>query len=102
MAAPTTLKRICSHTKLERDKGLLDLKLQLTKENEESMREKASEFRAILCDEGSTWEALHGSLQAVKMIVIQKKVEQGFFGVDIGLKLLEHGESRVRLAAGGV
>lgn len=100
---------LCSHEKLNRDKGYNILQSNLSKVSGidaavlKDLEEKVLE--KLRLPNGSTqWEAKFGSLQAAKIIIEGEKGSSGFQAdvKELALELIVHEEFRVRIAAGEV
>ncbi|XP_054710418.1 uncharacterized protein LOC129220102 [Uloborus diversus] len=100
---------LLSKRKLERDQGVSKLTEHLEKANTSDIQHIQKSLIKILEDDESIWEAKHGSLLGVKVLIIKMKnmefVDESIFLQNI-LKLstafLTHDEVRIRLAAGEV
>jgi hypothetical protein len=101
---------LTSSGKLERDRGLEQMELQLKNDSQtvfhNQVLSKLSEFHQALNDTDTSWEAKLGFLQTAKVLFANlKQLEQshGTFGeelVRISLNQLTDPEVRVRQAAG--
>ncbi|XP_065058563.1 uncharacterized protein LOC135686289 [Rhopilema esculentum] len=96
---------LCSHEKLNRDKGyaLLQAKLSNGDQLDSDLLQKFEEtITKELRGDSSQWEVKFGSLEAAKLLVESKRIV-GDFQEEvkyIALELLTHEEFRVRIAAG--
>ncbi|EEB20167.1 hypothetical protein Phum_PHUM604480 [Pediculus humanus corporis] len=102
------IRLLCSHMKLERDKGVIELEKTLPNQNIIDRREFQKIIIKLLTDTENSWENKHGSLLGAKSLIpylnIDDDIDCNFiFAIkQITQKLLTHVEIRVRLAAGEV
>ena len=102
------IRLLCSHMKLERDKGVIELEKTLPNQNINDRREFQKIIIKLLTDAENSWENKHGSLLGAKSLIpylnIDDDIDCNFiFAIkQITQKLLTHVEIRVRLAAGEV
>jgi len=101
MAERDILEKLCSHQKLDRDKGVEELKALLqggTTENNQ-----IAPFVLSTLKTSSTWEAKHGSLMAAQLL-IEHDNSTSLDSEILPLlpQLLEDNEPRVRLSAGEI
>ena len=102
-------KLLCSHEKLNRDKGyaMLQSKLSSFGDNDvaalNALQEKA--LSALqMPDDATKWETKFGSLQAAKLMIESSKASASFQNEikELSLDLIGHDEFRVRIATGEV
>ncbi|XP_077991642.1 uncharacterized protein LOC144445871 [Glandiceps talaboti] len=102
MATRETLELLCSTTKLERDRGQLELQRQINDANEGNLQ--AIEMALISClqDSSARWEQKQGALMGSKLVVLNEDSSEEFALTCRlhALHLLNDSEARVRLAAG--
>lgn len=101
MSEKEIIQKLCSHQKLDRDKGLEELRAFLHREDDNSSQ-IATSFIDLL-KTSSTWEARHGCLMAVQVLIENNNATS--LGKEVLLllpQLLEDNEPRVRLSAGEV
>lgn len=102
------IELLCSHQKLERDRGVDSLEQLLPSiANADAVIQVNHRLTELLSEpESKSWETMHGGLLALKCIY-----EKGNYSGDVlqscikeinnaCLELLRHDEARVRLAAG--
>lgn len=100
---------LCSHAKLERDKGRLALTAELTTLKKQkttplhSFEEKLINFLTNNV-EHAQWEQVFGYLQACKVLLESEMYSSEYTSklLCLGLKFLEHDEFRVRILSGEV
>ena len=97
------LRLLQSSKRLEREKGLSQLKGLVESgemQTEEERRERERQVLDLVASLGSPWEAVHGGLMALAVLLpsgseeLQEKLRE-----EVPL-LLEHPESRVRISTG--
>ena len=96
-------KLLCSKAKLDRDKGVTQLEgLIEAGINEAQLRELENALQQLLGATEAPWETSHGSLMGCSTLISKTGCTDDFATncKDSGIRLLEHSESRVRLAAG--
>ncbi len=101
-AVEESLKLLCSSAKIERDRGAEQLKLYLKNSSDESVHLLEKALNDLFLNDGGTWESRHGALMGTRTLLSCQFCSDAFIeqSTDRALKLLEHDESRVRLAAG--
>ena len=105
MADPGTLEFLCSSQKIDRDRGVEQLKAFLTNANETQFQAWEVSLQTLLNDSQNPWETKHGALMGAKALLSTSAnvtVSEEFSSSirQHALKLLEDPESRVRLASG--
>lgn len=103
------LKLLCSHAKLERDKGCLAListikKITDTEEGQsqvKTLEEKLQSYLSQVAKE-ENWENVFGHIQACKILIESQRYTPDFptLILPYGLQFLEHEEFRVRISSG--
>ena len=96
------LSLLQSKKRLEREKGLHDLQLQVEEGRlgEEERQKSEDEVLELVTSLTCSWEAKHGGLMAA-CVLLPKAQKQFCDKVEGEIPiLLEHNESRVRLVAG--
>ncbi|XP_013398368.1 uncharacterized protein LOC106164872 [Lingula anatina] len=98
------LTKLHSSKKLERDRGLNELKEHLKSTDEAGISALKETFTGYLKDESSTWEIKHAGLMgsSVLLSLCDCGEDYGTTMQEEALRLLEDEEFRVRLAAGEV
>ena len=102
---------LCSHAKLERDKGYLALKSLITNVNSHKEKpqtifnkfeEQLTTFLTQYNEDDDTWEVVFGHIEACKVLLECSSHSNDFPSklLPCGLKFLEHNEFRVRISAG--
>ncbi|XP_065898567.1 uncharacterized protein [Dysidea avara] len=100
MAEKEILEKLCSHQKLDRDKGVDELKALLQGGSTEN---KMTPSILSTLKTGSTWEAKHGCLMAAQLLIEHdKSTSLDSEILPLLPQLLEDNEPRVRLSAGEV
>jgi len=102
MAEKDIFERLCSHQKLDRDKGVEQLKALLQSDPKDRINFEPFVL-STLRKAGSTWEAKHGCLMAAQ-ILIEQDPSASLDSAVLPLlpQLLEDNEPRVRLLAGEI
>ena len=102
--ADGALKLLASTAKIERDRGVLELRRFLNTVGNEEVAGLEDLFLQILGDSTAPWESVQGALMGVAALITHNAVsisEQFVANVqERAIKLLEHKESRIRLSAG--
>lgn len=101
MSEKEIIQKLCSHQKLDRDKGLEELRAFLH-HGVDNSSQIAQSFINVL-KTSSTWEARHGCLMAVQVLL--ENGSSASLGKEVLMllpELLEDDEPRVRLSAGEV
>ena len=100
MSGEEIIQKLCSHQKLDRDKGLEELRAFLHDEANNSSQMAASLLNILKTS--PTWEARHGSLMGVQVLIENGNSALGKEVLLLLPQLLEDDEPRVRLSAGEV
>ena len=101
MSEKEIIEKLCSHQKLDRDKGLEELRTFLNHEGDNSSQIAPSFINVLKTS--STWEAKQGCLMAIQVLI--ENGNTASLGNEVLLllpELLEDDEPRVRLSAGEV
>ncbi|XP_078593864.1 uncharacterized protein LOC144871827 [Branchiostoma floridae x Branchiostoma japonicum] len=101
--AQEILESLCSAKKLDRDRGLVELKSFLSKDNEaEAVQLVEEALGNVLRDAAVPWESRHGSLMGSKLTVKHRLCSNEFAELcgERAVALLTDDEVRVRIAAG--
>lgn len=101
MSAEEILQRLCSHQKLDRDKGIEELRKFLQREADNSSQIAPSLLNILKTS--TSWEARHGCLMASKVLI--ENGDSSTLGKEVLSllpQMLEDDEPRVRLSAGEV
>ena len=100
----TVISQLKANRRLERDKGLAELKSLLQSDGLSSseLEDVESSLACSLMSTDCCWEELHGATLAASVLVCQNKAKQDFV---VKLRtflpaLMDHEQSRVRNAAG--
>jgi len=103
MSDKEIIQKLCSHQKLDRDKGVEELRAFLHHESDNSSHSQIAQALLNTLKTSSTWEAKHGCLMGVQVLIengnqapLEKEV------IPLLPQLLEDDEPRVRLSAGEV
>ena len=107
MSQVDILRFLCSHVKLERDRGLAALEQKLREPDglfgdEKSLIELQSSLIHLCDPNGSEWEAKQGGLLGTKLIILDGRCSEEFCETvrNVALNLMHDVEARVRLASG--
>ncbi|GAB6021645.1 hypothetical protein CHUAL_004229 [Chamberlinius hualienensis] len=102
------LQQLCSHLKIDRDKGIQSMEKVVISADNELVNWLGNMLLCKVENDSETWECKHGSLMGLKCIIPHMKrtnanSEQFLQSCKrVALHLLSDGEVRVRLAAGEV
>lgn len=102
--ADQALQQLTSTAKIERDRGVLDLQRFLNTAKDTEVQHLESHLICTLRDAEVPWETVHGALMgSAALITHNSATHSEDFARDVqeqSIKLLEHKESRIRIAAG--
>lgn len=100
------LKLLCSHVKLERDRGVSSLEKLLSEKPEglSNQAELESSLASLVQSTDSEWETRHGGLLGAKLVVLTGKASESFMEImKKGAFVLMHDdEFRVRILSGNI
>ncbi|XP_031559428.1 uncharacterized protein LOC116295668 [Actinia tenebrosa] len=103
------LKLLCSHVKLERDRGISSLEKLLSekeglKNNPELISSFSNSLTSLVQSADKNWEIRHGGLLGAKIVILAKIVDEEFLEnmKKNALILIHDEEFRVRILAGEV
>lgn len=109
-AEEDVLTLLTAPAKIDRDRGVGLLQKTLRDGGEDAVKRYESAIENWLRAKDDPWETKHGALMATKALLsspvgasgspVRCSEEFARFAEDSAMALLEHGESRVRLAAG--
>ena len=107
LAQDGILRFLCSHTKLERDRGLAALEQKLKEPaglfaDEEALGGLQSSLLDLVKSSDKGWETKQGGLLGTKLVILDGKCSDNFCETarNAALGLLHDDEARVRLASG--
>ncbi|XP_070576630.1 uncharacterized protein [Ptychodera flava] len=105
MATREVLELLSSSTKLERDRGLVELQRQINDAKEGDIQAIEMALTSLLQDSAARWEQKQGALLGSKLILVSNEDSSEEFALTVrlhALHCLNDSEARVRLAAGEV
>ena len=104
------LMQLCSHAKLDRDKGAIALKAEIIKTKQDHHDTSLEEFGIFILsflnstEQGPDWETVFGYFQATLLLLETESMTDAFM-TDLqccALVYIEHSEFRIRIIAGEV
>ena len=102
------LKLLCSHIKLDRDRGGSSLETLLSDQREGLAASQLSSFQKSLItlvqSNDENWEIKHGGLLGARLVILARKADHEFLETmkQGALVLMHDDEFRVRILAGNV